>query len=658
MTSPSSWSSAPSSTGTPQHYQTFPTKPPPGKGRPPSNISAEPLSPPPTYRGRRPSHLSQGSTDSRRQSDAPSANTGGGENGKPPGLTRQLVILAIISLAEQTALNSIAPYLPDMARGFPEVDPAKVGLYVGIIASCFAAAQATSNFFWGRLSDRIGRKPVILWGTFWTAVGFFAFGYVKTLWQAALVQAFIGLVNGNQGVVSTVLGEITDKSNQSTSFAYLPVVYGIGSIIGPLMGGLLARSTFLLGGSLTRAYPYLLPNLFAAVLLLLDFIISMIFLEESHEEAQELLPLSTRVKYLFVWLWQFTSGAVKPQYLKARGLPSHFSTTSTTSNPHSGAAAIPSFFPPTSSEEEDTENSNLSYKTMIKTPVLLLLMSFFIFNLSNITFASLYPIYISEPPPLGAGLSPKGIGLTIAFAGVAAILLQVCVFTRFQERVGNKWAFRAAIIGLAISFLAMPMVGSPSSNGKGKKALCPSSWLPYAEISGVLLVKSMATVVGLTSSMLMFTNASPDNKVLGRINGLAQTLSAAGRAVGPFLSGGLWSLASGVGGHGVPGGGRKVAWLAWGVFGAVTVVGVFLAAGIRGEEVESEGVSEAGEEEGGMRRRASSEVVVVEEDGESGREGRSLGKPLVGKPPQPRSIKSPRRGGGERESLLRPSSVH
>jgi MFS family permease len=69
---------------------------------------------------------------------------------------RQLAVLAIISLAEQTALNSISPYLPEMAATFPEVDTQKVGLFVGIIASSFAGAQFATNVFWGRLSDRIG----------------------------------------------------------------------------------------------------------------------------------------------------------------------------------------------------------------------------------------------------------------------------------------------------------------------------------------------------------------------------------------------------------------------------------------------------------------------------------------------------------------------
>jgi len=65
----------------------------------------------------------------------------------------------------------------------------------------------SANFFWGRLSDRIGRKPVILFGTLATAACFVAFGFCRTLWQAIVVQAIMGLVNGNAGVLPLPISE-------------------------------------------------------------------------------------------------------------------------------------------------------------------------------------------------------------------------------------------------------------------------------------------------------------------------------------------------------------------------------------------------------------------------------------------------------------------
>lgn len=83
------------------------------------------------------------------------------------------------------------------------------------------------------------------------------------------------------------------------------------------------------------------------------------------------------------------------------------------------------------------------------------------------------------------------------------------------------------------------------------------------------------------------TNSAPNHSVLGTLNGLAQTLSAAGRAAGPFLSGGLFTIATKVRPKGEA--------LAWGVFGGIAFVGFLASFGIRGESLESD---EYDEEEG------------------------------------------------------------
>lgn len=551
-----------------QHYQTFDTPPPKSRGRPNSGLSG---------------------------SSGELSHDGHHDITKPFGAhsplpKKQMAVLAMIALAEQTALNSISPYLPDMASSFPEVEPSQVGVYVGTIASAFALAQFVTNYFWGWLSDRIGRKPVILLGTVLTALCFVAFGFCKTLWQAIVVQALMGVVNGNQGLVSTCLGEITDRSNQSRAFTYLPVLYGIGGISGPLLGGLLVFERNPFTGK-KSTYPYLAPNLFSTFLLLVDFVLTAIFLEESLEDADTLPRFSQKVRSLFTWLWQFTGFSSHPTYLRVPSAPIRRNTSDSQEHDSDLDSA-------SEVSGEPDQHMELTWDEIFSRDTILLLLTYLIFALCNVSFNSLFPIFAQAQPPAGRRLTPSEIGLSQGFAGLVTIIFQICIFNRLRDKMGNRWSYRAGLFGFVISFLLMPFVGYKNEDGKG---LTGKSVLMAVELCFVLLIKTVASVGGLTSALLLVrysvsvtitttadhqqvTNSAPNNAVLGALNGLAQTLSAGGRAVGPFLSGGLFSLTAKIQPKGEA--------LAFGVFGIVSFIGFVMSFGIRGQSLEADGSSD------------------------------------------------------------------
>nr|POE79332.1 putative membrane protein [Quercus suber] len=570
------------------HYQTFPTAPPQRPGPKPAARVMEEDESNTAERTGSARRRSGSSTKDRRSHD------------ETPLPKSQLAILAVIALAEQTALNSISPYLPDMASTFDGVDETRVGLYVGLIASAFALAQFTTNFAWGWLSDRVGRKPIVLTGTLLTAACFVAFGFCRQMWQAVLVQALMGLVNGNQGVISTCLGEITDRSNQSRAFTYLPVIYGIGGITGPIVGGLLVFKQNPFDTSKPNPYPYLAPNLFSGAILIIDFVLTAIFLEESLECAQDLPPLGKRFGNLFSWLWQFSSSH-KPTYLKRSVAKKSNHTHEYSAVSNGDTMGQDGNSDDDDDDEEDHEDTRLFPETETLTrgevfnrDTILLLITFLIFQLSNISYNSLYPIFAQASPPTGRDLNPVEIGLSLAFAGVVTILFQVGVFGRLREKIGNKITYRVGQAGFVVAFLLMPWVGYKTGRGTGAGAPTVSgkAWL-WVELGVVLIIKTVAAVGGLTSALLLITNSAPSHAVLGTLNGLAQTLSAAGRAVGPFISGALFSVATKVEPKGEA--------LAFGVFGGISFIGFLLSFGIRGAGLEAEGFDdeESGDEEEG-----------------------------------------------------------
>ena len=399
---------------------------------------------------------------------------------------RQLAVLAVIALAEQTAFNSISPYLPEMTSSFPGVEKGQIGLYVGTIASSFALAQFGTNLFWGWLSDRIGRKPVVMLGTLLTALCFLAFGFCRTVWQAILVQVMMGIVNGNQGIVSTCLGEITDRSNQSKAFTYLPIIYGLGGITGPALGGLLVLKDHPFKKGEKNPYPYLLPNVVATTILLADLVITAFFLEESLEEAKDLPPLNKRVKNLFSWLWQFTGSAVHPTYTRqgSQDRNAHSDGESDDDEDNHSLIPPPEFFP-------NSENQ-LSSKEVLNRDTILLLGTYLIFQLSNIAFNTLYPIFGAAAEPTGRNLNPEEIGLSLSFAGIVMIVFQVALFAKLKEKMGNKATYRAGLFLFFLSMMMMPWLGHRSSKplfGLGNGTI----WL-WIELGFVLLVKTIAAV--------------------------------------------------------------------------------------------------------------------------------------------------------------------
>lgn len=92
---------------------------------------------------------------------------------------------------------SIFPYVYYMVKSFNIAsDDAHIAVYVGMVTSAFAFAECASGMFWGRLSDRVGRKKVLLGGLFGTGLSMCLFGFAKSLPMALFARAMGGLLNG------------------------------------------------------------------------------------------------------------------------------------------------------------------------------------------------------------------------------------------------------------------------------------------------------------------------------------------------------------------------------------------------------------------------------------------------------------------------------
>ncbi|KAG0329499.1 hypothetical protein BG004_002326, partial [Podila humilis] len=167
----------------------------------------------------------------------------------------------------------------------------EIGFFCGLIASSFFFAQFCTSIFWGYMSDRFGRRPILLLGLIGSTIASVLFGLSKSLAWAIISRSACGLLNGNVGVAKSMLGEIADASNQSQAFGVFGFAWGIGMIVGPVLGGYLANPAKnfpeIFGNwQFFIEYPYFLPCLVAAFGSVVGFIVGFFFLEETKQVSQ------------------------------------------------------------------------------------------------------------------------------------------------------------------------------------------------------------------------------------------------------------------------------------------------------------------------------------------------------------------------------------
>ncbi|KAI0478477.1 major facilitator superfamily domain-containing protein [Xylariaceae sp. FL0804] len=201
---------------------------------------------------------------------------------------KQLTILAICRFSEPIAFNSILAYTYVMVQDLHGGDDTDASFYAGLLVSAYAVAEALTAMGWGALSDRYGRKPVVLAGLGGVALSSLVFGLAQRYWVALLARFIGGALNGNVSVMQTMVAEMVKvPEHEPRAYATQPFVWTLGGIIGSAMGGFLAQpATFYPGlfpaDGLFGRYPYLLPNLVSVVVIVLAIAQGVLFLEETN----------------------------------------------------------------------------------------------------------------------------------------------------------------------------------------------------------------------------------------------------------------------------------------------------------------------------------------------------------------------------------------
>ncbi|KAG1787277.1 major facilitator superfamily domain-containing protein [Suillus plorans] len=408
----------------------------------------------------------------------------------------QIAILITLQLAEPIASTSIFPYINQLIRelDITRGDEAAVGYYAGIIYSLFFVGQALTVLKWARLSDRIGRKPVLVIGLSGTCISMLCFGLSTTFFGLVASRCLCGILNGNVVVMKTMVGELTDSTNMAQGFALIPIVWCIGGFIGPLMGGTFARPQdhwpVLFSGSFWRNYPYFLPCAVAACLPVLTLIMMSIFLEET---------LSTKRR------------------------PKSTSTTVSVSSSPDGEALV------------TNSMANMPLRSLLTRSVVIPIANYAMLSFLDMSFMVLLPLFLSTPAYLGGlGFDPATIGSWMALFGIINGVIQALFFAKIVDWIGPKRLFCVSAWCYPLLVAMFPIL----------------SWILRArgEVDHVITFALLCFIgievawdMGYGVIFMFITASAPTNNVLGTINGLGHTSAAVARAVGPALATSLFA---------------------------------------------------------------------------------------------------------------------
>lgn len=312
-------------------------------------------------------------------------------------------------------------------------------------------------------------------------------------------------------------------------------------------------------------YPYLLPNLVSACILVFGIVIGILFLEETHGVLKEKPDVGT------------IAGRKIIAFFKRRGRDSSkFEGPNRYSSPPNSpdesqrllvdersdeAEGYGAFNKPVSSVRKKAKKPPAAVKAFTL-PVIHLIISYGILAYHTMGFEQLFPVFLCTPPADepphhlfrfvgGFGLSTRTIGFILTIQGIISMTLQFLVFPPLVEYFGSLKVYRFCMIIYPVAYIIVPYLN-----------FLPTEYSMIG-VYFVLFIKILFSILAYPCNAILLTNAAPSLLVLGTINGMAASTASIFRAFGPTVTGLIYAKGLDIG----------VVGLAWWVNAGVCVLG-------------------------------------------------------------------------------------
>ncbi|KLO06630.1 MFS general substrate transporter [Schizopora paradoxa] len=411
---------------------------------------------------------------------------------------RQLSVLFCLRAVKPLVFELIFPFVNQMILEIGIVDdPERVGFYSGILESIYACMSFISIVPCSLLSERLGRKPVILVTTSGIAISAALFGFSKLYWFMVLTRCIGGGNGGNIAALKTMLAELTDKSNEAVAQTGFAIAYRLGQGIGQPVGGLLShpeRQFSVFDTPFWRRHPFALPGLVSGILAMVLVFVGFYLLDETHP------PKKGKA------MRRFSSGS-----------------SGNSSMTSSREAQV------TMSTDVDNNGPQTWISVMKSTPGLHVLMcNRALLYLAVEGMFALYPLFSFTPIQSGGlGSSEADIGIILTFRALLMLLFMFSS-TYLLNRWGSLRVYRFSMALLPLTFGLLPVLNFLArSEGAGKNSA--------AFVLVHFLVITMWALNGLAfpATAVMVNDISPTANSLGIIISMSELVKTFVEAIAP-----------------------------------------------------------------------------------------------------------------------------
>lgn len=390
-----------------------------------------------------------------------------------------LFVLFLVTMIDMIGFGIVIPFLTYLVEDLtPEGQTANIGLWVGLLMTSYSAAQFLFSPFWGSVSDRIGRRPVLMVGLVGNTVFFTLFGLANTLILAFVARFLAGVFNGNIAVARAYIGDVSTPQQLATRMGIIGAAFGLGFTFGPFIGGELsdpASRWAWFESTIFDTHPYLLPCLVASVLSVFSLIIAFRSLPES-------LPAESRTqKERVPWMTNMV-----------HIMKSSFS--------------------------------------MLKAPNVSLVI--WVSMLFTFGFTIMHAVFIlyTEMSPENGGLafSEADNGRVFAMIGITGIVTQGLFIGPLTRKFGSRTLIPMASVLTGVGLVLIPYTEASSS------------WFHILIVSIIIALGN--GIFQPSSSSFLTRVAKSNGYELGVVMGAQESLGAFARILGPLTGGLVWTL--------------------------------------------------------------------------------------------------------------------